>query len=248
MLRTKSSSVVMKKPPSKSKTLLSNAWYFLLSKPKIQTLIKFKSKEKREEYNKRIIQRVRIDVNKNSILNIHKIGVEAPVNYVFNELLNWNGHSTCWPNHVAKVERVDDKIEEIRILPFGWSKYPFKFMKSFFGLNLIPLFYLNSIRIKQVPDSFDFDNARYILYKSSGGYPIGIFTMYVRSSIAELGETEHSQLIFAVSFNFYGKEKNANKLVNIIWESVHNRVTSNVLNRIKQLSEWRIDKIQNSYL
>jgi len=170
-------------------------------------LIKFKSKEKREEYNKRIIQRVGIDVNKNSILNIHKIGVEAPVNYVFNELLNWNGDSTCWPNHVAKVERVDDKIEEIRILPFGWSKYPFKFMKSFFGLNLIPLFYLNSIRIKQVPDSFDFDNARYILYQSSGGYPIGIFTMYVRSSIAELGEKEHSQLIFAVSFNFMIKKK-----------------------------------------
>ena len=247
MLRKKSSLVESKEPPSRSKTLLSDAWYFLLSKPKTQTLIKFKSEEKRKEYNQRVMQRVGIDVDKNSILNIHKIGVEAPVNYVFNELLNWNGDSTCWPNHVAKVERVDGKLEKIRILPFGWSKYPFKFMKSFFGLNLIPLFYLNSIRIKRVPDSFDFDNARYILYKSSGGYPIGIFTMYVRSSIAELGETEHSQLIFAVSFNFYGKEKQANKLVNLLWESVHNRVTANVLNRIKQLSEWRIDKIENSY-
>ncbi len=247
MLRKKSSLVESKKPPSRSKTILSDAWYFLLSKPKTPTLIKFKSEEKRKEYNQRVMQRVGIDVDKNSILNIHKIGVEAPVSYVFNELLNWNGDSTCWPNHVAKVERIDNRIEQIRILPFGWSKYPFKFMKSFLGLNLIPLFYLNSIRIKQVPDAFDFDNARYLLYRSSGGYPIGIFTMYVRSSIAELGETERSQLIFAVSFNFYGKEKQANKLVNIIWENVHNRVTSNVLNRIKQLSEWRIEKIQNSY-
>ncbi len=245
MLKSKPSLAETVKPPSKSKSLLSDAWCFLLKKPKAETLIKFESEQKRDEYNQRVMQRVGIDVDRNSILNIHKIGVEAPVNYVFNELLNWNGDSTCWPNHVAKVERIDDKIESIRILPFGWSKYPFKFMKSFFGLHLIPLFYLNAIRIKRVPDSFDFDNARYILYKSSGGYPIGIFTMYVRSSIHELGETEHSQLIFAVSFNFYGKEKQANKLVNIMWESLHNRVTSNVLNRIKQLSEWRIEKIQN---
>ena len=78
------------------------------------------------------------------------------------------------------------------------------------------------------------------------GYPIGIYTMYVRSSIAEMGETAHSQLIFAVSFNFYGKEKQANKLVNKIWEAIHNRVTSNVLNPLKQLSEWRIEKMENS--
>ncbi|NOR76727.1 MAG: hypothetical protein GQ525_16405 [Draconibacterium sp.] len=246
MLNNISTEKLFKKPPSRSKTLLSDAWYFLFNRPKIPTLIEFKSEEKREEYNQRVMQRVGIDVDNNSILNIHKIGVEAPVSYVFNELLNWNGDSTCWPNHVAKVERVDDKIEQIRVLPFGWSKYPFKFMKSFFGLHLIPLFYLNSIRIKQVPDAFDFDNARYLLYESSGGYPIGIFTMYVRSPIEELGETEHSQLIFAVSFNFYGKEKQVNKLVNLLWKSLHNRVTANVLNRIKQLSEWRIEKIQNN--
>ena len=94
---------------------------------------------------------------------------------------------------------------------------------------------------------FDFDNARYLLYRSSGGYPIGIFAMYVRSSIKELGETSQSQLIFAVSFNFYGKEKEVNKVVNRIWEGLHNRVTTNVLNRVKQLSEWRIEKMQNGY-
>lgn len=247
MFKREISVEMVKKPPSRSRTVFSDIWHFLLNKPSIRTLIKFDSEEKRQEYNQRIMQRVGIDVDRNSILNVHRIGVNVPVSYVFNELLNWNGDSTCWPNHVAKVERIDDQIEEIRILPFGWSKYPFRFMKSFFGLNLIPLFSLNSIRIKQTPDVFDFDNARYLLYRSSGGYPIGIFTMYVRSSISEMGETAQSQLFFTVSFNFYGKEKEANKLVNRMWESVHNRVTTNVLNRIKQLSEWRIQKMQESY-
>jgi hypothetical protein len=245
MPKQNQSEKVIKKPPSRSRNIFTDAWYFLFRKPKSNTLIEFDSEEKRKEYNQRVLQRVGIDVNKNTILNIHQIGVEAPVSYVFNELLNWNGDSTCWPNHVAKIQRINDEIEQIRVLPFGWVKYPFGFKKSFFGMHLIPLFNLNSIRIKKVPDSFDFDNARYLLYNSSGGYPIGIFIMYVRSSIAELGETAHSQLIFAVSFNFYGKEKHARKWVNRIWESIHNRVTSNVLNRIKQLSEWRIEKLKN---
>ncbi len=121
-------------------------------------------------------------------------------------------------------------------------------MKSFFGFKLIPLFFLNAIQIKKVPDAFDFDNARYLLYKCSGGYPIGIYIMYVRSSIPTMGEVAQSQLIFAVGFNFYGKEdlQKSRKLVNIIWESFHNRVTSNVLNRVKQLCEWRIETIQKN--
>lgn len=243
----KESSLPHKKPPSNSKNVLSDIKHFLINKPQKQTLIKFESEEKRKEYNQRILQRVGVDVDKNFILNIHKIGVEAPVGYIFNELLNWNGDSTCWPNHVARAERIDDNIENIEILPFGLKKYPFGFKKSFLGLNLIPLFCLSAIRIKRMPDAFDFDNARYLLYDCSGGYPIGIFAMYVRSSIEELGETAQSQLIFAVSFNFYGKEKEANKLVNRVWENTHNRVTTNVLNRVKQLSEWRLDKIQNNH-
>lgn len=235
----------VKHPPSKSRNVFTDSWHFLIHNPRKKTLIKFNSDEIRQEYNQRIMQRVGIDVNKNTVLNIHQIGVEAPVSYIFDELLNWNGDSTCWPNHVAKVERINERLEEIRILPFGWKKYPFGF-KSFFGIHLIPLFFLNSIRIKQVPDSFDFDNARYLLYRCSGGYPIGIFTMYVRSSIPVMDEEDQSQLIFAVSFNFYGKEKQANKIANKIWESLHNRVTSNVLNRIKQLSEWRIEKMKNN--
>jgi len=234
------------RPPLRSKGLRSDVINFLLHKPKKATLIKYNSIEERDNYNRRFMQRTGIDPNRYSILNIHKIGVEAPVSYVFNELLQWNGDSTCWPNHIAKVDRIENDLKRIRIQPFGWKKYPFKFMKSFFGFKMIPLFLLNAIRIKKVPDNFDFDNARYLLFECSGGYPIGIYIMYVRSSIPSMGEVAQSQLIFAVSFNFYGKEdwQRRRKLVNKIWESVHNRVTANVLNRIKQLGEWRIDSIQ----
>jgi len=236
-----------KKPPSRSKGLVSDVFKFLLHKPKKATLIKFDTIEERDFYNQRVMQRIGIDPNLYSVLNIHKIGVEAPVSYVFNELLQWNGDSTCWPNHIAKVDLIKNDLQRISIQPFGWKKYPFRFMKSFFGLKLIPLFLLNAIRIKKVPDTFDFDNARYLLYECTGGYPIGIYVMYVRSSIAEMGEVAKSQLIFAVGFNFYGKVdwQRRRKLVNKIWEGMHNRVTANVLNRIKQLAEWRIDEIQN---
>lgn len=233
------------KPPSRSKNIFTDFSNFMWNKPKIPTLIKFETEDDRKEYNERILQRIGLKVDRFSILNLHKIGVEAPVSLVFNELLNWNGDSTCWPNHVARVQRINNEIEQIQILPFGWKKYPLG-LRSFFGFHPIPLFSLNSIRIKSTPDSFDFDNARYLLYKSSGGYPIGIFIMYVRSSIPEMDEKEPSQLIFAVGFNFYGKEKTKSpKLINHLWESIHNRVTSNVLNRIKRLCEWRIAKLEN---
>lgn len=240
--------VQVKKPPSRSRGFLTDVSYFLLHRPEQPTLIKFETAEERDYYNLRVMQRTGIDPNHYSVLNIHKIGVEAPVSYVFNELLQWNGDSTCWPNHIARVDRIDNDLKRIQIHPFGWKKYPFRFMKSFFGFKLIPLFLLNAIQIKKVPDPFDFDNARYLLYKCSGGYPIGIYTMYVRSSIPAMGETAQAQLIFAVGFNFYGKEdwQRHRKWVSKVWESIHNRVTANVMNRIKQLSEWRIDTIQNN--
>lgn len=238
----------IKSPPSRSRGVLTDFWYFLVSKPGINTLIKFKTNGERQNYNSRIMQRMGLKVDNYSILNIHRIGIEAPPSYVFDELLKWNGDSTCWPNHIARVDRIDENLEKIEIELFGWKRYPFGFKKSFFGLKFIPLFSLDSIRIKKIPDSFDFDNARYILYKCSGGYPIGIFAMYVRSSIPDMQESDMTQLYFTVGFNFYGKEKISKyKIVNKIWETVHNRVTSNVMNRIKQLSEWRIEKVQEYF-
>jgi len=226
--------------------MLKDIIYFFVKKPDKPTLIKLSTEEDRENYNKRIVQRFGIDPEKFSVLNIHKIGVDAPPSYVFDELLRWNGDSTCWPNYIAKIDLVDNKLENIRVLLFGKEKYPFGFRKSFFGLKLIPLFNMNAIRIKRVPDPFDFDNARYLLYECSGGYPIGIFFMYVRSSIEDMGETEQSQLFLTVGFNFYGRKDWASKLgiFKRVWQLIHNRVTSNVVSRIKQLAEWRLDVMQ----
>jgi hypothetical protein len=233
------------KPPQRSTGILADIWFFLIKKPEPVTLLKFENDDDRENYNKRILQRLGIKPDNFTILNIHQIEVEAPPSYVFNELLKWNGGSTCWPNHIAKLELIDGHLEKIRILPFGWSKYPLG-LKSLFGFKLIPLFLMNSIRFKKVPDSFDFDNARYLLYRCSGGYPIGFFSMYVRSSIADLGETSPTKLFIIVGFNFYGKKDWAKKkLVNRVWETVHNRVTSNVIYRLKMLCEWRLEKIHH---
>ena len=232
-------------PPSKSKNIFSDIKNFLLHRPEIPTLIKFNSKSERENYSYRILQRLDIGVEKYRILNIHKIGVNAPAKYIFEELLKWNGDSTCWPNHIAKVVRKKNKLENLNIYLFGWKKYPSWSKKGFFKNDPIPLFKLDAIKFQKTPDVLAPDNARYLLFKCSGGYPIGVFTMYVRSSITEQGEKEQSQLFLMVGFNFYGKEKlSKNKLINSVWEMIHDRVTSNVLNRLKQLSEWRFEKIQ----
>ena len=244
----RSDPIIEKKPPSISKGILTDIAYFFLHKPEYPTYVKFDSSSERYEYNERIMQRIGVDANQYSVLNINKIGIDAPVNLIFNELVHFNGTPSCWPKTIAKVDRKNNDFKHIRMLPFGWKRYPFKFMKSFFGLPLIPLFMLDAIRVKDVPDSFDFDNARYLVYDCSGGYPIGILAIYVRSSIPEMGETTKSQLIFGVGFNFFGNQKwqEKRKLLGRIWEWVHNRVTDNVLNRIKQLSEWRLETIQKN--
>jgi hypothetical protein len=233
-------------PPSRSSGILSDIHLFLLHNPPTSTLIEFKSEEERENYSKRIQQRLGQSVLDYSVLNIHKIGIDAPVTYVFEELSKWNGDSTCWPNHVASVDRIDNSLEHIQIFLFGRKKYPFGFKNGFFGLKYIPLFKLNAIRIHHLPDPSDVDNARYLLYECSGGYPIGIFSMYTRSPIAEQHEKEHTQLFLVVGFNFYGKkDPSYNRLINKAWEKIHNRVTTNIMNRFKQLCEWRFQKVQS---
>ncbi|MEZ5195970.1 MAG: hypothetical protein R2764_06105 [Bacteroidales bacterium] len=191
------------------------------------------------------MQRIGIDVNNYSILNIHQIGIDVPVNYVFEELLNWNGESTCWPNHIAKVYRIDDRLENIQILPFGWHHYPFGFKKSFLGFGFIPLFNIKALTIKQVPDQGDMDNSRYLVFACSGGYPIGIFSFYVRSSIPEQNEIEQTQLFLGVGFDFYGKKNWSRKhMVVRLWKLIHDRVTGNVMVRFKQLCEWKFNELK----
>lgn len=225
-----------KVPPVRSKGILSDTRFYILHKPAAPTLIEFNSEAERENYSQRIMQRLGISVFNYAVLNIHKIGIEVPVKYVFEELLNWSGDSTCWPNHIAAVERLNGRLEHIRIFLFGRKKFPFS-----------PLFNLDAIKIQHLPDPADFDSARYLLYKCSGGYPIGIFSIYVRSSIAGQQEKEQTQLFFVVGFNFYGKKNwPCTHIINInrIWEKIHNRVTANIMNRFKQLCEWRFQKVR----
>ena len=218
-------------PPARSRGILSDIRLFLLHRPAVSTLVSLTSEESRENYSERIRQRLEISVAEYAILNIHKIGIEAPVGYVFEELQRWDGESTCWPNHLAAAERVDGSLEHVRIL--------------LFGLGLVPLFDLKAIKIQDVPEPSDGDNARYLLFESSGGYPIGVFAMYVRSRIAELGEVETSQMFMAVGFNFYGRtDWTHTHVINRIWEQIHNRATANIMNRFKRLCEWRFQRVQ----
>jgi hypothetical protein len=71
----------------------------------------------------------------------------------------------------------------------------------------------------------------------------------VRSSIAARDETALSQVFLAVGFDFWGLRGwpvigHALRPVHRVWEGVHNRVTANVLNRFKQLCEWRFERLQ----
>lgn len=233
-------------PPNKSTNVFSDIKYFIVHKPEKPTLIKFNSDKEREDFSYRILQRLGVEVDSYKILNIHKIGINVPAKYVFEELLNWNGDSTCWPNHLAKVVQRNSNLENLSIYVLGLTKLPAWIKNSFLGRSFIPLFKLNAIVFKKIPDPMAADNARFLLYKSSGGYPIGIFTMYVRSSIDQLNEKEQSQLFLMVGFNFYGHTNwSKRNLINRLWEAVHDRVTSNVISRFRQLCEWRFDKIQN---
>jgi len=243
---TKTPATLLKQPPRRSRSLFSDIRYFFLSNPRPKTLVKFKQEGVREEYTDRILQRTGIGVDKYRMLNIHKIGVEAPASYLFEELLRWNGDSSCWPNHIAKLELIDNQLEKISISAFGLFKHSSKTGNGKARLPFLQLFNLDAIKIQRMPDPADNDNARFLLYKCSGGYPIGVFSMYVRSSIPGIGETEMSQLFILVGFNFYGKESLSEvTLLNKTWEAIHNRVTTNVAHRLKQLSEWRFEQIQN---
>lgn len=232
--------------PPRSRSLLSDIRYFLLHKPSIQTLIGFASAAERENYSQRIMQRLDINVEQYRILNIHKIGINVPVRYVHEEILRWDHDSLCWPNHIATIGRIDGQLEHIEIFLFGRKKHLLGFKSGWLGLNFIPLFNLDAIEFQHLPDSAEVDNARYLLYRCSGGYPIGIFSIYVRSPIMEEGETAQAQLFFMVGFNFYGnKDWSDNHIINSLWEMIHNRVTANVMNRIKQLCEGQFQEVMD---
>jgi hypothetical protein len=232
-------------PPISSTGPLSDLRHFLLHRPEIPTLTRFESESDRVAYSRLIAQRVSIDLSRYAVLNVHRIGIDAPVQFVFGELLKWDGDSTCWPNHVAQVERLDDQLQRIDIFLFGRRRYPFGLERGPFGFGFIPLFRLKASKIKAFPSPTDQDSARFLHYECSGGYPIGHFIMFARSPIPSMGETTPTQLFLAVGFNFYGRERRSRYwLAKRLWEAVHNRVTANIMNRFKQLCEWKFQRLQ----
>jgi len=227
-----------KAAPRRSTNILTDIKYYLLCKPPVKTLVEHNGAGTRTELGKSILQRTGVDVENYKMLNVHRVGIETPASYVFDELMRWSGESICWPNRIAKVQLQDESLENIKIYLFGINK-------RLFGLSLFHLFDLSSIRIQRVPAPSDHDNARYLLYECKGGYPIGVFSMYVRSSIPERDEKEMSQLFMMVSFNFYGRSNMRFNFINRIWEGIHNRVTSNIVYRIKELCEWKFESFTN---
>jgi hypothetical protein len=176
---------------------------FLLHRPETATLVHCSDPAAREDYSWRIAQRLGIDVTRYSVLNIHRIGIEAPVGFVFDELRKWSGESAYWPNRLATVENLDPDRRRIKIVLFGrstrWLRRRCR-LPGVFGT----LFDLTASKVQASPDPAGFDNARFVLYTCSGGYPIGIFAMFARSPVAALAESEATQLFFCVSFDSTG--------------------------------------------
>ena len=224
--------------PAVKDTFWSDLKNYFLRKPKIPTLIDFSMESQREDYSKRIMQRLGVGVTDYSVLNIHKIGIEVPVRYVYEELLHWDGRSDYWPNQMARVKRIEGDLKNVQIYLLGLDKISLHRNSAKPLVNIKPLFHMSALKFQHIPNGSDADNARFMLYNCSGGYPIGIFTLYVRSSIAENMETEKTQLFSIVAFNFYGKKQwFFTHFINRIWEKTHNRATANILNRIKTIFE-----------
>ena len=223
-------------PPKKSRNIFSELRYFFFHKPQKPTYIHIDSEEDRKKYSELFLNRTGVPVDNYLLLNIHRISIDAPAGFVFKELLTWNGDSIWWPNHIARANLKNGNLNKIKITLFGLSHNIFKLKNGLFGYHLLHLFNLNAIDIRQEPDS---DNGRLLLYKCSGGYPIGVFAMYTRDSISELGEDKQSQLFVVVSFNFYGKKSLSSlNFLSKTWKMIHNRVTSNIVERIKDKCEW----------
>lgn len=226
--------------PGQTRSIISDVRRFVFCRPAIPTLIESKSDAVRDDYEHRIRQRLSLSASEYAIMNIHKIGIAAPAGFVFEEFLDWQTVLRCWPGHLATLERVNGDFEHVNVYLLGRKKRLLGLKYDLFGLNVVPLFTMKAIKVQRVPAPSDFDSPRYVLYECSGGYPVGIFGCYVRSSIAHLGERDRSQVFMAVVFNFYGNKNWPDRhIVNTAWERIHNRVTANILNRFKQLCEFK---------
>jgi len=232
----------LKSNQCENNSLLCDLRSYFLNKPKIKTFIEHKSPKEKKSLSHRIVQRIGVSVDEYSVLNIHKIGIDVPVQYVFEELLLWDGHSNFWPNQLARVKRINGGLEKILIYTLGIEKIKLWGLLTK-GIKIKPIFNMSALKFQYTTPPSDADNSRYLLYKCSGGYPIGIFALYARSSIGEQNEAERTQLFSLVAFNFYGKKSwFYNNLINPVWKKIHNRTTNNILNRMKTEFEGKFEK------
>ena len=72
--------------PADASGLVSDVTGFVFHRPEISTHVAVESDSWREDYTLRIAQRTGVDVSVYSILNIHRIGINAPVEIVFEEV------------------------------------------------------------------------------------------------------------------------------------------------------------------
>jgi hypothetical protein len=233
--------------PPLSKDLFADLYHFLLNPPKFKTYLKFKNPTDQKYYGLRLLHRSNVMVHEYKVINIHKIGINAPGKNIFEELLKWDENSLYWPNNLARIKRIEGTLDRIQIYLFGLEKIlgikPLKIN----GFRLPQLFRLEKRQINFIPKTTDLENECSLLYDCAGGYPIGIFSLYVRSSKKEHHEEEMSQLFFTVAFDFFGLKKDRHSIFfKSFWEKIHNRVTANVLNRIKLICESKFDSIKVS--
>lgn len=228
----------VERPFIKSNSILSDIKHFFIEKPEKDTFINFQSAKERRQYNQLIFERTGIDVEKYKMLNIHQIAIDVPTDYLFAELMKWNSESCWWPNHIAKVHVLDAQLSRINVFLFGKLNFSLKKQNKSPEFHLLRLFNFKLIQKEQNQSVNSTNNGHYLLYECSGGYPIGVFTLFVRDSIPGNKEICKSQLFMMVSFNFYGiKALSKIKMITKTWEAIHNRASSNSLNRIKHYCE-----------
>jgi hypothetical protein len=230
--------------PADASGLVSDVTGFVFHRPEISTHVAVESDSWREDYTLRIAQRTGVDVSVYSILNIHRIGINAPVEIVFEEVERWNGESYTWPDHIATIEEIPGEKDGFRVVFLGRTRIV-RWLRKRLGRQFGTLFRATVAEARRVPNLQDLDNARFFLWNCSGGYPLGVFSIFVRSAIPERGETEPTQVFFAVGFNPFGLAFLGRiGPVRTVWQSVHDSVTSNVLNRFKQQCEDSFRQLQ----
>lgn len=220
--------VTAARPYSRVKNLSAEFADYFLRRPTESTLIPFRVAADRDRYHARIRQRVGSSVDRYAVLNIHRIGIRAPALFVWQRTLDWGPSSECWPFHIAPVQRRGTSNDVFDVCLFH-----------------LPLFTMKLERRQDTPGALDSDNPRFLLYRCVGGYPMGLFCIYVRSGIPSEGEREATQVFFVVAFDFYGRAHWSRRgPLRWLWERVHNRVTGNVLNRFKNWCEVEFAEFQ----